>query len=81
MARGLKERTGSRLTIAVTGIAGPCGGTPEKPVGLTYIACVFDGEEHCKELRMRGGSRYRNSRHAVLAMLSFILRLVGAEDA
>ncbi|MDR2771545.1 MAG: nicotinamide-nucleotide amidohydrolase family protein, partial [Clostridiales Family XIII bacterium] len=80
MARGLAERTGSRLAIAVTGIAGPGGGTPEKPVGLIYIACVFDGEAHCRELRMRGGmSRYRNRRHAVLSMLSMILRLVGAE--
>ncbi|MDR2296371.1 MAG: competence/damage-inducible protein A [Clostridiales Family XIII bacterium] len=79
MARGLSERTGSRLAIAVTGIAGPGGGTPEKPVGLTHIACVFDGAAHCKELRMRGGSRYRNRRYAVLSMLSMILRLIGAE--
>ncbi|MDR2088960.1 MAG: competence/damage-inducible protein A [Clostridiales Family XIII bacterium] len=76
MARGLRERTDSRLAISVTGIAGPGGGTPEKPVGLTYIACAFDGEERVKELRMRGASRYRNRRHAVLSMLSVVLRMI-----
>jgi nicotinamide-nucleotide amidase len=80
MARGLRERTGSRLAISVTGIAGPGGGTPEKPVGLTYIACAFDGEERVKELRMRGASRYRNRRHAVLSMLSMILKLLTSKD-
>ncbi|MDR2354618.1 MAG: competence/damage-inducible protein A [Clostridiales Family XIII bacterium] len=80
MAQGLAARTGSRLAIAVTGIAGPGGGTPEKPVGLTYIACVFDGAAHCEEIRMRGADRYRNRRHAVLSMLSMILRLVGAGE-
>lgn len=38
MARGVREKFASTLGLAVTGIAGPSGGTPEKPVGLTYIA-------------------------------------------
>lgn len=37
MARGVRERFGVSLGLAVTGIAGPGGGTPEKPVGLTYF--------------------------------------------
>jgi nicotinamide-nucleotide amidase len=80
MARGLRARAGSRLSISVTGIAGPSGGTPDKPVGLAYIACIFDGKELCKELRMRGMSRYRNRRHAVLSMLSVILEMTGAGE-
>jgi nicotinamide-nucleotide amidase len=75
MARGLSERTGSRLAVSVTGIAGPDGGTPEKPVGLVYIACIFDGKEYCKELRMPSMNRYRNRKHAVLSMLSAMLRI------
>ncbi|MDR1135296.1 MAG: competence/damage-inducible protein A [Clostridiales Family XIII bacterium] len=77
MVRGVKSVSGSRLAIAATGIAGPEGGTDEKPVGLVYIAGALDDREVCKRILLRGGSRGRIRVHAVLNMLFMVLKLIG----
>lgn len=41
MAEGLKLRTGCDIALCTTGVAGPTGGTAEKPVGLCYISCKY----------------------------------------
>jgi nicotinamide-nucleotide amidase len=38
LAEGIQTRTGATLGVSITGVAGPTGGTPEKPVGLVYVA-------------------------------------------
>lgn len=43
MAKGIHELSGSNLGISITGIAGPDGATPEKPLGLVYF-CLYDGQ-------------------------------------
>ena len=45
MAEGALDASGARIAVAVTGVAGPSGGSPEKPVGLVHIAVArVDGE-------------------------------------
>jgi len=54
LARGIRIRTGATLGLAVTGIAGPTGGTDEKPVGLVYIALSDAQKTECHERQIRG---------------------------
>ena len=57
MARGMRERAKTGYAISVTGIAGPDGGTPEKPVGLVFIA--YSDENETKHLKaIFPGDRY-----------------------
>ena len=52
MAEGALLRSASTYSLALTGIAGPGGGSPEKPVGLVFIALACVGEETlCREGR------------------------------
>ncbi len=64
MAEGAARNTGADAAVAVTGIAGPDGGTEEKPVGLVYIAVYLNGKTIVKRCHFGGD---RNSvRHAAV---------------
>lgn len=54
MAEGVKARLGTDYALAVTGIAGPDGGTAEKPVGLVYTAVAGPDSVHVEEHRFKG---------------------------
>lgn len=54
MAKGGSFVADTDVCVAVTGIAGPDGGTEEKPVGLVYIACSYKKKVYVQELRLNG---------------------------
>jgi PncC family amidohydrolase len=72
MARGIRSSMKAHLAVSVSGIAGPGGGTPEKPVGTTWIGLVTEEGEWARTfhfLRDREG----NKTDAVNAALEFLL--------
>ncbi len=72
MARGVARSAGARLGLAVTGIAGPGGGTPAKPVGLVYVAARLGRREVVEELRLGGDRASIRLRSATFAL--FLVR-------
>ena len=79
MARGLRHQMKADIAVSVSGIAGPGGGTPEKPVGTTWIGLTAEGGEWAKTYRF-GGDREGNKRSAVDAALHLLLDyLLGKE--
>lgn len=57
MAEGIRKRLKTDIGISVTGIAGPGGGTDEKPVGLVYVGLSGEGGTITKELRLSGNRK------------------------
>lgn len=80
MASGAREVTGADIGIGITGIAGPGGGTPAKPVGLVYIALSTEDETSSTENRFAGtrGDIKARSAQAALVMLRRKLPGMGA---
>jgi len=57
LAEGIRKRTGASIGLGITGIAGPSGGTPEKPVGLVYIALADEPGTLIREFRFPGNRK------------------------
>ena len=73
MAAGALERSPADLVIAVSGIAGPEGGTPDKPVGTVYLAWALRGGPVQTEIRHFSGNRDEVRLEAVAAALQGVL--------
>ena len=71
MANGAKERLGVDLCIATTGIAGPNGGSEDKPVGLVWIAIAFKDKRIGRKFQF-GDNRERNMQMTVLSALNWL---------
>jgi len=79
MCIGALEKTDADVSIAITGIAGPTGGTPQKPVGLTYIGIGTDSEVIVKRYHLRG-TRNENRFLATQIALDMLRRFVNGKD-
>ncbi len=73
LAEGIRKRAGASLGVGITGIAGPGGGTPEKPVGLVYIALADEQGTELREFRFPG-NRDHIRQWAAQAALEMIRR-------
>ncbi len=76
MAEGIRKKSNTTIGISTTGIAGPTGGTNEKPVGLVYIAIAINGKDTiCKKLMLKG-DRQKIREKTVHICFSNLLKLV-----
>lgn len=77
MAEGVRKKFGVDLAIATTGIAGPGGGTTEKPVGFVYIAVSTREWQLCKSFRLFGNREQiiQRSSNAALWMVKQLLKM------
>lgn len=76
MAKGARERLGADLGVAITGIAGPEGGTSTKPVGLVYIALADADTSDVRAHRFRGSRNEIRTRAAYTALNMLRLHLL-----
>lgn len=78
MARGARERLGTTYGIGVTGVAGPGGGTPDKPVGLVHV-CLAHEDGRTWPLRLQlGGGRAGVRQRTVVASLHLLREVLSA---
>lgn len=76
MAEGVRKRLGADLSIATTGIAGPDGGTKEKPVGTVWIAVADATHTEAQLLSFPGRRRQQNIDRTVNQAFSMLMKLV-----
>lgn len=80
MARGAQKAFGAACAVAVSGIAGPDGGTPEKPVGTVWMAFATPGEATAQTFRFTGGREEVKAKTAAAALGNLLARLALADD-
>lgn len=75
LAEGIRRRTGASIGLAITGVAGPGGGSPEKPVGLVFIALADERSTEVRQFQFPG-DRERIRTWSAVAALEMIRRRV-----
>ncbi len=77
MAVGVRVRLGADLGVSTTGLAGPGGATPDKPIGLVYVGLAWDGGSSAVSFSWGGTRTEIQSRTAKLALNRVRLHLLG----
>ena len=80
LAEGARRRFGATYGIGITGIAGPDGGTPEKPVGLVYIAVAYPEGCDLEKAHFIGSRQVVRTRSAQTALNMLRLRVLQSTD-
>jgi nicotinamide-nucleotide amidase len=80
MAAGAQARFGSAMAASVTGVAGPDGGTPDKPVGLTYVGLARGPAVEVRRFAF-AGDRAANREAAARAALEWLIEAAEARNA
>jgi nicotinamide-nucleotide amidase len=78
MAEGIRNASGADLGLAVTGIAGPSGGSDKKPVGTTFIALAVGEKTFCRHYKFRWNRRWNKVAASQAALLMLWRYLTGA---
>jgi competence/damage-inducible protein CinA-like protein len=81
MADGIRERTGASFGVGITGIAGPDGGTPEKPVGTVAIAVAGPGGPVKVRTVLLAGSRSMVKLWATQAAMDMVRKMIVRDEA
>jgi nicotinamide-nucleotide amidase len=80
MAQGAAQRFGVSAALAVTGIAGPGGGSPEKPVGTVWIGCALRADVETRRIMFPGNRHEIRARAAQAALLLLYRRILAAHQ-
>ena len=75
MAEGIRKKSKVDIGLSTTGIAGPTGGTKEKPVGLVYISISTEKKTYVKKFNF-GGDRLQNKESTCIAAINMLLEFL-----
>ena len=81
LAEGARERFGADVGVGITGIAGPGGGSPEKPVGTVHLCAVGPSGQQARSVRLPGSRTAVRERSVVLALHLLRQLLLGGPPA